>query len=146
METLSKIKTFSVHFLLAIYIVKFEDFADSTTPYVYHCHILMHEDDGMMGQFLVMPSGSLDIKNVIAEGGISIYPNPATDRITISVKENNQGELYVIQVKDLLGREIYNMRTKATSITLNTSAWNKGLYVITIAASDKKFSKNVLIE
>lgn len=128
------------------FIVKFEDFADSTTPYVYHCHILMHEDDGMMGQFLVMPSGSLDIKNVIAEGGISIYPNPATDRITISVKENNQGELYVIQVKDLLGREIYNMRTKATSITLNTSAWNKGLYVITIAASDKKFSKNVLIE
>jgi FtsP/CotA-like multicopper oxidase with cupredoxin domain len=31
----------------------FEDFADPEIPYMYHCHILEHEDRGMMGQFLV---------------------------------------------------------------------------------------------
>ena len=31
----------------------FRDFADPTTPYMYHCHILEHEDRGMMGQFIV---------------------------------------------------------------------------------------------
>ncbi|MBK9026145.1 MAG: multicopper oxidase domain-containing protein [Saprospiraceae bacterium] len=33
--------------------MKFEDYSDPAIPYMYHCHIPMHEDDGMMGQFLV---------------------------------------------------------------------------------------------
>ena len=34
-------------------LMKFDDFADSELPYMYHCHILEHEDAGMMGQFVV---------------------------------------------------------------------------------------------
>ena len=34
-------------------IMRFTDFADADTPYMYHCHILEHEDNGMMGQFTV---------------------------------------------------------------------------------------------
>jgi FtsP/CotA-like multicopper oxidase with cupredoxin domain len=37
-------------------IMQFTDFADAMTPYMYHCHILDHEDEGMMGQFLVVPA------------------------------------------------------------------------------------------
>jgi hypothetical protein len=32
----------------------FPEFADPETPYMYHCHILQHEDQGMMGQFVVV--------------------------------------------------------------------------------------------
>lgn len=32
----------------------FTDYADPVNPYMYHCHILEHEDRGMMGQFLVV--------------------------------------------------------------------------------------------
>lgn len=35
-------------------IAEFSDFADAKHPYMYHCHILEHEDAGMMGQFLVV--------------------------------------------------------------------------------------------
>jgi len=35
-------------------LIKFEDFADPDTAYMYHCHILFHEDAGMMGQFVVI--------------------------------------------------------------------------------------------
>jgi FtsP/CotA-like multicopper oxidase with cupredoxin domain len=35
-------------------IMQFTDFADPTTPYMYHCHLLNHEDNGMMGQFVVV--------------------------------------------------------------------------------------------
>jgi len=31
----------------------FADFASDTDPYMYHCHMVDHEDDGLMGQFLV---------------------------------------------------------------------------------------------
>lgn len=34
--------------------MRFEDYADDDTPYMYHCHFLMHEDAGMMGQFTVV--------------------------------------------------------------------------------------------
>jgi suppressor of ftsI len=35
----------------------FEDYADPSIPYMFHCHILEHEDRGMMGQFVVVESG-----------------------------------------------------------------------------------------
>lgn len=38
-------------------LVRFADYADPTTPYMYHCHLLWHEDQGMMGQFLVVEPG-----------------------------------------------------------------------------------------
>jgi len=39
--------------------LRFTDHADPDTPYMYHCHLLQHEDNGMMGQFVVVaPSGS----------------------------------------------------------------------------------------
>jgi FtsP/CotA-like multicopper oxidase with cupredoxin domain len=34
-------------------IMRFEDYADGS-PFMYHCHILEHEDAGMMGQFVVV--------------------------------------------------------------------------------------------
>lgn len=39
-------------------IVRFDDFSDPEMPYMYHCHILSHEDTGMMGQFLVISPAS----------------------------------------------------------------------------------------
>ncbi|NQV70382.1 MAG: multicopper oxidase domain-containing protein [Pseudohongiella sp.] len=35
-------------------IMRFTDYIDEQNPYMYHCHILEHEDQGMMGQFLVV--------------------------------------------------------------------------------------------
>ncbi len=33
---------------------RFRDYADSASPYyMFHCHILEHEDVGMMGRFVV---------------------------------------------------------------------------------------------
>ena len=34
-------------------LLEFRDFTDDTYPYMYHCHVLEHEDAGMMGQFTV---------------------------------------------------------------------------------------------
>ena len=35
-------------------IMKFPEYSDAKVPYMYHCHILEHEDQGMMGQFTVV--------------------------------------------------------------------------------------------
>lgn len=35
-------------------LLRFEEHTDPGLPYMYHCHILEHEDAGMMGQFVVV--------------------------------------------------------------------------------------------
>ena len=40
-------------------LMRFRDHTDPDTPYMFHCHLLRHEDQGMMGQFAVVePGGS----------------------------------------------------------------------------------------
>jgi blue copper oxidase len=44
-------------------LVQLPGYSDPATPYMFHCHLLQHEDNGMMGQFVVVqpgqPSGNL---------------------------------------------------------------------------------------
>lgn len=46
--------TVSVNPMAIVYVmVPFNYYSDDKVPYMFHCHILEHEDGGMMGQFLV---------------------------------------------------------------------------------------------
>lgn len=38
-------------------LVQAPDYADPQTPYMFHCHLLQHEDAGMMGQSVVIEPG-----------------------------------------------------------------------------------------
>ena len=38
--------------------VRFGEDTDPESPYMYHCHLLRHEDNGMMGQFVVVEPGT----------------------------------------------------------------------------------------
>lgn len=35
------------------FVARFDEVADETYPYMYHCHMTNHEDEGLMGQFTV---------------------------------------------------------------------------------------------
>jgi FtsP/CotA-like multicopper oxidase with cupredoxin domain len=39
-------------------LVRFEGYPDPQFPYMYHCHLQTHEDQGMMGQFVVVEPGT----------------------------------------------------------------------------------------
>jgi FtsP/CotA-like multicopper oxidase with cupredoxin domain len=50
--------------------VALPSYTDPLTPYMYHCHILRHEDRGMMGQFTVVePGGEDDAPRKLRDGG-----------------------------------------------------------------------------
>ena len=42
-----------------VIVMTFADYTDATHPYMFHCHMLDHEDHGMMGQFVVVKPGQL---------------------------------------------------------------------------------------
>jgi FtsP/CotA-like multicopper oxidase with cupredoxin domain len=37
--------------------MRFSDYTNADLPYMYHCHLPTHEDEGMMGQFVVLDDG-----------------------------------------------------------------------------------------
>jgi suppressor of ftsI len=45
-------------------VMTFADYSDPGLPYMFHCHMLQHEDDGMMGQFVVVKPGQLPTTNL----------------------------------------------------------------------------------
>jgi spore coat protein A len=59
-------------------------FTDHTGMYMLHCHILEHEDDGMMGQFEVVapsPTPTSTPGPVTISGNISYCPNPSPNPV-----------------------------------------------------------------
>lgn len=42
--------------------VAFADYPDPSAPYMYHCHLLRHEDMGLMAQFVLVESGQEEVQ------------------------------------------------------------------------------------
>jgi blue copper oxidase len=70
------------------FIAKFEDYADSTHPYMYHCHVSFHEDEGMMGQFVVTPPVST-LPSVSITDKKSAEGNTGTTQMNFTVTLNS---------------------------------------------------------
>lgn len=113
------------------FIAKFENHASDTVPFMYHCHMLTHEDMGMMGQFLVVdPTASTD---EIDQNEISFYPNPTTGLITIQ-KENLS--LGTVQIKDVMGRDLTSFAKIDTeqdgSVSVDLSSFAPNTYFLVL--------------
>jgi hypothetical protein len=90
------------------FITKFEDFSNATLPYMYHCHLLTHEDDGMMGQFLVTNPTDIKEDNSSLPNSFSLeqnYPNPFNPSTIISY-QIPIGSHVTLKVFDVLGKEV----------------------------------------
>jgi blue copper oxidase len=83
------------------FIAKFEIFYNDTVPYMYHCHLLTHEDGGMMGQFVVSNPLS-SVNENFTEDNIIIYPNPSTGFVNIELPSNIK--LRDLSIYDNIGR------------------------------------------
>ncbi|MCB0535394.1 MAG: multicopper oxidase domain-containing protein, partial [Saprospiraceae bacterium] len=67
------------------FITRFDDFANKDVPYMYHCHMLSHEDDGMMGQFIVLDNTTITAES--ANNIFAVFPNPTLDAIIFNSPE-----------------------------------------------------------
>ncbi len=116
-----------------MFLTKFEDFTDTIVPYMYHCHILMHEDDGMMGQFLVVPKDfSAKTRTYIHPLPNSIYPNPTDQEIHIQIP--GKIENFDIRITDQLGKVMYS-RNQMINQTINVNHLTAGIYTVLIRAN-----------
>ncbi|MFN5182952.1 MAG: multicopper oxidase domain-containing protein [Bacteroidota bacterium] len=115
------------------FITQFETFCDDMMPYMYHCHMLPHEDDGMMGQFVVQCPSSNSIEEFNNES-ICIFPNPFYDFIKIK----SEDEISSIQIFDLMGKKVFDMNQISNHdiFNINVSSLTSGIYFLVIRNKD----------
>jgi FtsP/CotA-like multicopper oxidase with cupredoxin domain len=124
------------------FITKFEDFTGST-PYMYHCHMLTHEDDGMMGQFIVTDTIT-GINPLNREADITIYPNPSNSVVNISMDDFTA--LQQIEIFDMAGKPVSSVTSiNANAQQLNLSHLNAGVYFIRFTYKTGEMTGKVLI-
>lgn len=128
-----------------MFITKFEDFADSTVPYMFHCHILMHEDAGMMGQFIVTEN-TTGIKEIANKNeALKIFPNPSNGLVTFEFKAD-QKDVDKIEIINSMGEIVYTKQdVKINNFQIDTSLWNKGVYVVKMGDSKQIINQKLII-
>lgn len=117
----------------ATLITKYEDFNDPIMPYMYHCHILSHEDNGMMGQFIINPS-TAGLNDISANNrGIFAYPNPSNDLITIQM--NSSSGNFKVEIINTLGESVF----ETSDSEINISSFSPGIYFVNVLQGDNVY-------
>ena len=99
---------------------------DDTYTFVIH-------SDRFLSAFFC-PSGSIDD---VGESAISLYPNPATDKVTLTISE--QGE---VNVMDVTGRMVMKQSVSVGDNTLDVSSLPNGLYYLKMGSHHSSFIVN----
>lgn len=109
------------------FIARFEDYADTLHPFMYHCHIALHEDEGMMGQFIVKDNAASATTEVDASADFALFPNPAQDRLFLRFNDPDM-LAYYIRITDALGRTLYMLPQPDLHAGLDVSKLKAGVY------------------
>jgi bilirubin oxidase len=126
------------------FIAKFDNYADPLHPFMYHCHIALHEDEGMMGQFIVTDKTS-GIKST-DKSDFSLYPNPANEKLYVSFN-NQETKVYYISILNLVGKAVLMLPRPELGNGIDISSLSAGTYFVqltddkTKAVTVKKFIK-----
>ncbi len=134
-------------------IKRFHDFADPDNPYMFHCHILEHEDVGMMGQFVVEDPAATSVEEDQLLGNapieVEIYPNPFNASATISFTLASAGTVR-LSVFDVLGRRLEMLidgylATGKHEVRFDGSSRPSGIYMYRFELTDGRSRSGTLL-
>ena len=132
----------------------FLDFADSISPYMYHCHILEHEDRGMMGQYIVIDTSSTMTSIVKASDEISstyLFPNPVSSKYVQVELSSTTTDDYAFSLLNQNGQVIKTFDVcKALELgmqhcSLNIEDIPQGIYFLSIVSGQKQSVKKLIV-
>ena len=130
-------------------ITKYENYGDANLPYMFHCHILSHEDGGMMGQFIVNPTAS-GTDEPAQRGSLTISPNPGNGSFIMQVDLPKAGDatlsLHSSDGRLLETRTLKGLPSGVQQIPVKFNSLSAGLYMLIFRSGESMFSKKLEIE
>lgn len=85
------------------------------------------------------------IKNAL-DRSVRIYPNPATNNITISIDRKERWDNGELVIYDVLGKVKYKQYLDSLSASVGVSEWPKGLYYVSLVLNNEQVIRKFLVE
>jgi hypothetical protein len=88
----------------------------------------------------------LEIENNSLVSGFSMYPNPASNIVHISLDDSSENSSIIIY--DQLGRSVLNkdVENVRDEVQLSLNELNKGVYYVQVISDRVKFTKKLIIK
>jgi hypothetical protein len=98
---------------------------------------------------LVKNVGTTGVQNQLSEINLNVYPNPATDHISITAHFQGENEV-ALNIYDLSGRMVLNSTLQTENGAVNHSlslpqSMQKGNYVVSIAGKSHKETTKLVV-
>jgi len=93
----------------------------------------------MFGTITVESEGSLSTPEFDAPSKFSIYPNPSSDVMNVSIPTIGDKGLN-LEVFDILGKKVYTQQLTDLSSNINITGWNSGLYLVRISSPGQEIT------
>lgn len=109
---------------------------DPTLTYMYHCHILTHEDaegGGMMHQFVVTDDPACEVVDieepVVEEPPFKVYPVPSWGELNVETQSDQRSTIRMLDLQGRVMRE-YQLPPFSGRVSLDTGGIPAGLYLL----------------
>jgi spore coat protein A len=124
--------------------------------YVWHCHILSHEDHDMMRPFEVsntdtrLAQKKALLQKVVLKDDLQVYPNPFASNTTINFKVSTQSKIS-IKIFTIEGREINTVfegekSPGIYSLSFEGNRLAAGVYLCRMQVNDRVLQCKLIIQ
>ena len=121
------------------FVAKFDDYADAIHPFMYHCHFSNHEDEGMMGQFIVTNTITTVNENIINENEFMLYPNPAKNILNVSFDKSYM-QAYYIRIINSSGKTLMMLPKPNLENGIDINGLKSGTYFLQLTDDKNKLT------
>lgn len=81
----------------------------------------------------------------VFESGIEVYPNPAKDNINVDLTSLTKEET-TIEIRNVLGQTVYTTQSLNQHLVINVSAFQAGVYMLSIKQGKNEAVKKIVIQ
>lgn len=103
----------------------------------------VEENDMVVASFLVSDYEILTVEET-NKGIFNVAPNPATEFTTVNLEEGHENG--TVSVINALGQTLYTAVAEGNKLTINTSNFNAGLYIVNVTEGDNVYTQKLVVE
>jgi hypothetical protein len=92
------------------------------------------------------PSTELEKTEVVSAANMTVFPNPASDIVTLQMENIEEGTVAQITIFDLTGKQVFNMQSTSNLQILDVSQFAKGMYVIQVNTANQNFVQKLQVK
>jgi bilirubin oxidase len=130
------------------FITQFTDFANDSVPYMFHCHMLVHEDDGMMLQFEVVDKTTATTDKKMNSSDVQVFPNPLNINDRKLTVTGINGKLLKVDLYNINGQKITGkiISPNSNQIEIAIPELTAGIYLLTIGNERYVYTKKIEVQ